>query len=339
VQSFEFTTQLLSEVRRVRDLILGHVTWMRRWHNASVHASHGFEQEYGNAEFLYSGAMTNRDLPAKRGRPPQSPVDTLFARLFIDAIKLASGLPNGAAIELDLEPERVRRYGHGVERPHKWDGYEAGRRAPTDVSVRKAEAKYPGTARAFYSPLRVLLRGEAVSAAWIHAELLSLPAPIVELLYEPASGEEAPLLLGQELRPFTDQRGQSLAQLGGLHALEAAVLLMRLGELMPSPQLRERAREAYIRTQPSVRAAPETARVADELFDCIDGNFPMWLYPRPDLRWEVTCSTTARRKGTPPPSPEIILAWEHMPTSRIRFYRIAIEERVLKGRLSKGSST
>lgn len=283
--------------------------------------------------------MSNRDLAAKRGRPPQSPVDALFARLFVDAIKLASGLPNGAAIELSLEPERVRRYGHGVERPHKWDGYEVGRRVPSDASIQKAEAKYPGTARAFNSPLRVLLRGDAVSTAWIHAELLSLPMPIVELLYGPASVEPALMLLGPELRAFTEQRGRELAQLGGLHALEAAVLLMRLGELMPSPQLRERAREAYIRTQPSMRAAPETARVADELFDCIDSNFPMWLYPRPDLRWEVTCFTTARRKGTPPPSPEIILAREHMPTSMIRFCRIAIEERVLKERLSRGSST
>lgn len=218
---------------------------------------------------------------------------------------------------------------------------------PTPVKgvhpVDLAEQACPGTARYFSSALKTLLRGDTVSGDWIDDQLLALPAPIVELLVLPLPEPltSLPMLL---LHPFDDQRARQIAAVGGLHALEAAVLLMKRGELVSTPELRRLAREAYIRTQPSVRADPVLSSVADELFRRIDEAFPRWLHLRPDLRLEVM-SFDLFRKGPAPRTPDDILAEENLPVNIRHLTRVALERRVLEARLraderhQKGAAT
>ena len=280
--------------------------------------------------FVTSNAMPAANASRQRGRPPRNPVDLLFTGLWFRATKTKSGLPSAYAIELSLEPGRVQRVKAGVIRPRKWDTYAAIERVPSKESLALAEARYPGTARIFDSPVRKLLRGDPVSVDWIYSQLLSLPEDFVELLFIPAHFELPASRLRRVLRAFKAQQSIELASLGGLHALEAAVLLMKLGELMPSPDLRRLARESYIRSQPSMRVEFELAPALEGLFDFIDTTFPLWLYRRPDLRWEVVRRTSIGRQGMVPLTPDEFIAQEYDPGSIGAMCRIALMERVLE---------
>jgi hypothetical protein len=68
--------------------------------------------------------------------------------------------------------------------------------------------------------------------------------------------------------------------LGGIDGLVAAVLLMKRAALVPLPDTRDMAWEAYLRARSRVRTWPEVAPVAAELFQAIEASFPYWLYPR-----------------------------------------------------------
>lgn len=228
--------------------------------------------------------MQNTTMPPRRGRPKRHPIDVLFARLWFSVVKVRSGLPSAYAIELKLESHLVRRSADGQWRPRKWDGYEAGRRVPCrrrnrTGSIEIAEAWFPGTARILESPLRSLLRKPAVTLRWIDDQLLALPAVLVSLLFEdqPAASTLAP-----RLRDFDRVRARQLAALGGFDGLVAAVLLMKRAELVPSPDTRGIAWEAYLQARARVRTWPEVAHVAAELFEAIEASFPYWLYPRAD---------------------------------------------------------
>ncbi|KQV88069.1 hypothetical protein ASC91_14650 [Pelomonas sp. Root1237] len=182
--------------------------------------------------------------------------------------------------------------------------------------------------------MKRLLRGDTVSRAWIDEQLLALPAQLVELLVLPLS-EACSSLPVAFLQPFDDQRARQLASVGGLHALEAAVLLMKLGEVTASPELRRLAREAYIRTQPSVRTEPVLSTMADELFACIDDVFPRWLHLRQDLRLEVmSLNFFCKEAGLL--TPDEVLAEENLPHTILKLARIAVEQRVLEACLRAG---
>jgi hypothetical protein len=224
----------------------------------------------------------------QRGRPRRHEIDVLFTRLWFDGVKAKSRLRSAYAIELTLEPHLVRQGPDGLIRPCKWDAYEVGRRVPTGKAgeaspVELAEARYPGTAKLFNSPLRTLLRDSTGSMEWILNQLQALPPKLRRLLFEPKVRRgPAP-----KLKSFDISLAQQLANAGGFDALIASVLLMRRAELVPSVQLRRLAWLAYMATQQSVRAVPALARVADELFGAIDLMFPNWLYVNHDKRTNV----------------------------------------------------
>lgn len=223
-----------------------------------------------------------------RGRPKRHEVDVLFTRLWFDGVKAKSRLRSAYAIERLLEPHLVRQGPDGLIRPCKWDGYEAGRRVPTGTRgepspVDLAEARYPGTAKLFNSPLHALLRDSTDSMEWVLNQLQGLPPKLRRLLYEPKAARG----VAPKLKSFDLDLAQQLANAGGFDALVASVLLMRRAELLPSVPLRRLAWMAYMATQQSVRVLPAFARVADELFGVIDMRFPNWLYVQHDIRTNV----------------------------------------------------
>jgi hypothetical protein len=130
----------------------------------------------------------------------------------------------------------------------------------------------------------------------VRQQLLALPPPVVDLLWEPPrQAGTSPRLL----RPFDEERADSLVRLGGFCALEAAVLLMRWGELISSPELRRLARETGIRIHPSLRDSQEIWPAIDSVRVAIDINFPNWVFLRSDLRCEVLEFTYVRRGDDP----------------------------------------
>jgi hypothetical protein len=255
------------------------------------------------------------------GPAPRNPSDAFFARVWFRAIKSISGLPSAYAIDQlhDGTAECVW--------PKKSKPYELGKRVP-ETFIDAVESRFPGTARYFNSPLRELLGGEAVTIEWVEARLVSLPKEFTDLLLIPLPDHLSDLRVAI-LLPFADQSVMQLAQLGGLHALEAAVLLMKLGELTAAPELRRLAREAYIRLQPSVRAEPVLSSFADELFASIDDAFPLWIFPNSGFRVVVRHPAILGPRGTAL-SPEEILASETSPTAVKAALRCEFELRLLQ---------
>jgi len=240
--------------------------------------------------------MTTPVSKRPRGHPSRHPVDVFFGRLWLGVVKFRSGLASSDALEKHLEPGLARRRKEGTTRTRKYYGYEIGRRVPERRSIDLADAHYPGTARFFDSPLRTLLRGDPVSLGWVRQQLLALPPPVVDLLWEP-QGEAG--TRSRLLRPFDEKRADSLAQIAGFCSLEAAALLMKLGELISSPALRGLARETCIRIHPSLRDSQETWPAIDSVLVAIDINFPNWVFLRPDLRCDVLEFTFVRRGEDP----------------------------------------
>lgn len=260
--------------------------------------------------------------PTRRPGPaPRNPIDALFARIWFCAIKFLSGLRSAYAID------QLNDGTSGCTWPRRSRPYELGKRVP-DTFIGAVEARFPGTARYFNSPLRPVLGGEAVTTAWVEARLVQLPKQIVDLLLVPCPDHLCGLPVAL-LRPFDDARAKHLAKLGGMHALEAAVLLMKLGELTAASELRRLAREAYIRLQPSVRAEPVLSCFADQLFARIDDAFPLWIFPSPGLRLVVRHPELLGLRRTAL-SPDETLCGEKSPMAVQAAMRIEVELRLLQ---------
>jgi hypothetical protein len=176
-----------------------------------------------------------------------------------------------------------------------------------------------------------LLRGDQISVEWIEERLLALPAEITELLLVPMPPEVQPLQV-LWLLPFDDQQARKLAEIGGLPALEASVLLMKLGELICAPELRRFAREAYIRSQPSARSEPLLEPVVDQLIQSINEAYPCWVYVRPDERYELTTDPPTIL-GSRASTPDELLKQENDPLIILFLARCALQRRVLEARL------
>jgi hypothetical protein len=265
--------------------------------------------------------------PTRRPGPaPRNPIDALFARIWFCAIKFLSGLRSAYAID------QLNDGTSDCTWPRRSRPYELGKRVP-DTFIGAVEARFPGTAKYFNSPLRPALGGEAVTTAWVEARLVQLPKQIVDLLLVPCPDHLCGLPVAL-LRPFDDARAKHLVKLGGMHALEAAVLLMKLGELTAAPELRRLAREAYIRLQPSIRAEPVLSYFADELFASIDDAFPLWIFPIPSLRLVVRHAEILDLHK-PALNPEDVLALERSPATMLAALRIEIELRLLQARVKR----
>jgi hypothetical protein len=286
----------------------------------------GLSLPHSNRLTLYPSWMPDSGRTHRPGPAPRNPIDAFFARVWFFAVKFLSGLPSAYAIDQlhDGTAECVW--------PKNSKPYELGQRVP-DTFIGAVECRFPGTARYFNSALRELLGGKAVTIEWVEARLVSLPKQFTDLLLIPLPDHLADLPVAI-LLPFDGQRVVQLVQLGGLHALEAAMLLMKLGELNAAPELRRLAREAYIRLQPSVRAEPVLSPFADELFAKIDDAFPLWIFPNPGHRVVVRHPAILDLRGTAL-NPEDILAGEKSPTGIKAALRCDIELRVLQAQLRR----
>jgi len=265
--------------------------------------------------------------PTRRPGPaPRNPIDALFARIWFYAIKFFSGLPSAYAID------QLHDGTAGCSWPKRSKPYELGQRVPESF-IDAVESRFPGTARYFNSLIRTVLGRSAVNIEWVEAQLVALPKQIVDLLFIPTPDPLSDLPVAI-LRPFDEQRAKQLAEFGGMHALEAAVVLMKLGELISAPGLRRLAREAYIRLQPSVRAEPVLSCFADELFASIDDAFPLWIFSNSGVRVVVRhCPRLG--SGRTALSPEEMLAAETSPAAVKAALRCEIELRVLQAQVRR----
>lgn len=227
--------------------------------------------------------------PRGRGRPPTHPVDRVRTKLWFKAVKHASGLPSAYALEMTFDGDHVRKRETDVARPRKWDGYEKGAVVPTDKpgprnAVEQAEARFPGTARWFRSPLWAYLRREAFDARRIEDALRTLEPAVVAVLFEAEvrEHESAP-----RQRPFNDSSVQQLLALGSFDALVAAVLLAGLSEVIASPELRKRALHVYVEIQAQLRQMSIMEVIYPELFSLIDSRCKHWVYLSPNQRMDV----------------------------------------------------
>ncbi|MBB3285017.1 hypothetical protein [Mitsuaria sp. BK037] len=226
-----------------------------------------------------------------RGHPPRHIIDVLFTCLWFGVLQARSGLDSPDDIEEHLEPRLVQRGNDGKKRTGKWAMYPAGRRVPQAPTISVAEGRYPGTERFIDSPMRALLRDEPVSVDWVREQLLTLPSPVDDLLWKPLAHGGSRRLM----HAFDEERAEALVQLGGFSALEAAVLLMKLAELISSPALRKLARETAIRIHPSLRESTELWPAIESVLVAIDISFPNWVFLRGDLRCDVLEFTYVRR--------------------------------------------
>ncbi|HKR45660.1 MAG TPA: hypothetical protein VJU59_39370 [Paraburkholderia sp.] len=235
-----------------------------------------------------------------RGRPTAHPIDRLRIRIWFHVVKLRSSLPSAYAIELALDKDRVRKRNADVARPRKWDGYERGEVVPADRpgtrnAIEQAEARFPGTACWFRSPLWAILRGESLDKQRLTDMLRNLDSAITAVLFEaePRRDDEQP-------RPqdFCHESVTQLEQIGTFDALVAAVLLAALSEQIAAPHLRELSLDLYIRLQAVVRHLPELGPFYADLFSAIDVVCKHWVYVSPTERIILAgcrCATAARR--------------------------------------------
>ncbi len=198
-------------------------------------------------------------------------------------------MPSAYAIEMALDGDRVRKREKDVCRPRKWDAYQNGTRVPNDIpgprnAINQAEARFPGTARWFRSPLWRFLKGESFNSMQFEDALRTLEPPVMAVLFEAASRE-----FEQEPRPrpFDDESAGQLIALASFDALVAAVLMTGLSEVIASPDLRERALGVYLGIQAKLRQEPLMESIYPELFSLIDSRCKHWIYLAPNRRLDV----------------------------------------------------
>jgi len=198
-------------------------------------------------------------------------------------------LRSAYAIEMALDGDRVKRRSTDVNRPRKWDAYEKGTTIPSIKpgprnAIAQAEARFPGAARYFFSPLWSYLKNDLVGATQFQKAIQTLEPDVVSLLFE-----DTPPSSGMPVRPkpFDDDRAQQLCGLGSFDAMVAAVLLAGLAEAIASQELRVRALNTYLELQIRVRQIPILQTLAPELFLLIDLHCKHWAYPSPSERMEI----------------------------------------------------
>jgi len=190
---------------------------------------------------------------------------------------------------MTFDGDRIRKRETDVSRPRKWDGYEKGAVVPSDKPgprnvIEQAEARFPGTARWYRSPLWAYLRCEVFDAGRIEDALRKLEPEVIAVLFEAEAREHES---APRQRSFNDTSVQQLLSLRSFDVLVAAVLLAGLSEVIASPELRERALHVYVEIQASLRRMPVMEGIYPELFSLIDLRCKHWVYLSPNQRMDV----------------------------------------------------
>ena len=242
-------------------------------------------------EFLYTTAtMENNIEKPKRGRPPKSEIERLRDRIWIHAVLLRSSLKTGYGLETAIDFDKVKREGAQIRRPGKWDRYVIGSRGPGRVkgkrnAVDMANAKFPGTADWYYSPLWWALEAKPKNAYDCEQALHRLDIDVAELLLTIDSRAGA-----GPVKPhrFDEAMADELVKIGSIDALAAAVIMARWAEAIASPQLRNLAVDCCARLQPVIATIPELAPFYQSLFNVIDTRCTYWTFLAPNQRMDTT---------------------------------------------------
>lgn len=227
--------------------------------------------------------------PRGRGRPPTDPIDQLRTRMWFHAVKLQSGLPSAYAIEMALDGELVRKRESDVARPRKWDAYEKGSKVPRDKPgtrnvIDQAEARFPGTAVWFRSPIWRMLKRERLDRRAIEAEMRALSPQVRALLFEAElRGTEREL----RFKAFEGDDEQKLWEMCNFEALVTTLLLVAQSEEIASKELHEQALQLYLDLQAGLMKTVELAPFYPELFSLIDLRFKHWGYLASNQRIEI----------------------------------------------------
>jgi hypothetical protein len=225
---------------------------------------------------------------AKPGRKENHPVDELRTQLWYRVVEARSGLTSPHFVELELEPRLRHASADGVSRPSKYRKYSTGKRVPPRIpgkanSVDVAEARYPGTAWYFNTPMWEVVKKQKLPVETIDAGLRDLGSAIdVTLLDAKVSPEGT-----RRFKEFDKHHSDVLVGLGTFQAFAAAVLLIAKSEAIGNPALRELAFETYYRLQSSIEAQKVFAPLTEELFRFIDLACKFWIFPTSQSRMEV----------------------------------------------------
>jgi len=232
----------------------------------------------------------------KRGRPPRHPIDVLRTKIWFASLKKISKLPSAYAIEMAVCAAHQAGKSDGSPRPRKFAAYANGQRVPQRKGdapgiVDLAEARFPGSAAAFYSPIWHLLASQSVDREWIYNALRNLSW--VSFALVPGGVVIHP-------RDFYEGLAGMLSDLPPcIHTLAAALLYWRLAEAIADAELRHQAIDSYLMLQPELEALPELANnLASELFEAIDTKFPHWVHSQAE-RLEFVVFTNELRASRP----------------------------------------
>ena len=242
-------------------------------------------------EFLYTTAtMENNIDKPKRGRPPKSEIERLRDRIWIHAVLLRSSLKTGYGLETAIDGDKVKRERAQISRPGKWDRYVIGSHGPGRFkgkrdAVLMADAKFPGTADWYRSPLWWALEAKPKNADDCEQALHRLDIDVAELLLTIESRVGA-----GPVRPrcFDEAMADELVKIGSFDALAAAVVMARWAEAISSPQLRNLAVDCCARLQPVIATIPELAPFYQSLFKVIDTRCTHWTFLGPNQRTDTT---------------------------------------------------
>jgi hypothetical protein len=212
----------------------------------------------------------------------------------MEAVRCASGL-SASAIERTLQPAKVKRRDGMVIRPRLWDRYAAGDVTPGDgddsSSVALADAKWPGTASWFRSPVWRALHEKHFEQDEAEA-LLGRLATLTDRLFVPRT------VLPNKRTPVDAALCAELAELGTFDALAAALVWAREAEVISSPELRELSLRMYREMQPKLETLPEVGPHAPELFMLVDTTLREWIYPDPGTRLQAVFFSSELRKAS-----------------------------------------
>ena len=227
--------------------------------------------------------MNPEEKPA-RGRPPSSELQRLRTRIWYRSVELGLGATSSYAVELQLDPDNMKKGGDGIKRPRKWDHYEKGRRVPQDASgtqnpIDRAEVQAPGTARWFRSPIWDALEGklqrnDVEVALWAHEPLRSV---LFEQHWETR----------WELAELDDTAVEAIERADGLDLFELSILYLELSQTINSHDLRIKAIDLYFSFLRRISDIPALDTNFGHLFDAIGNRYKQWLFVRSTRKLDV----------------------------------------------------
>lgn len=237
------------------------------------------------------GNVIDLSKPRPRGRPTKSPLSALRTQMWCAAVFQRAAVQSAHAIEELLYPDQCGLVDGVYRRPEKWDHYLAGRREPLGrqglSAVDVAEARFPGTAAVFHSPLwRALEHG-----TWTELEIVDALRELhIDIANVCTSGWD---VVGPPIPRISacldERRVEFLVETNCLDAVAALVLFVRLSETIASPELRRMALSGLERYDGK---APyeETGAIAAlwlALFRQISVRCKHWAFIDPTQRSEI----------------------------------------------------